>query len=198
MLDSSCGWIMIKEQTRQKMDQQVDKPLSEKPVGYFLAVLGGTLGAPLGWITSPIVLLILNNVMKKKDGKQPNRFLVWSLIGIVGAPISLAPVVSNMNTASTSSSNTSITSGGNSGASNTAPKDTSGVNMENYSKIQTGMSYEEVVAILGKQGEEMSSNDIGGYRTIMYKWDGDTGFGANMNAMFQNGKLIQKAQFGLK
>jgi hypothetical protein len=78
------------------------------------------------------------------------------------------------------------------------PKDTTGVNMENYSKLQTGMSYEEVVSILGKQGEEMSSNDIGGYRTIMYKWDGDTGFGANMNAMFQNGELIQKAQFGLK
>lgn len=30
----------------------------------------------------------------------------------------------------------------------------------------------------------------------MYQWGG--GFGANMNAIFQNGKLVQKAQFGLK
>ena len=56
---------------------------------------------------------------------------------------------------------------------------------------------EEVVAILGKEGEEMSSNDVAGYNTVMYKWDGDSGFGANMNGMFQNGKLVQKAQFGL-
>jgi hypothetical protein len=179
---------------RNQMTSQIDKPLSEKPLGYLLAVLGGTLGAPVGWITSPIVLLILNNVIKKKGEKQPNRFLVWGLIGIIGAPISLAPVISNMNTGSNpTSSSTAITP-----SSTPEPADTSGVNMENYGKLQTGMTYEEVVAILGKQGEEMSSNDIGGYTTVMYKWDGDTGFGANMNAMFQNGKLIQKAQFGLK
>lgn len=180
--------------------QEIQKPLSEKPLGYLLAVLGGTLGAPLGWIVSPIVLLILNNVMKKKDDKQPNRFLVWGLIGIVGAPLSLAPIVGNMDTSQNSSNKTEISSSSNPNniEAPAIPRDTSGVNMENYKKLQTGMSYEEVVSILGKQGEEMSSNDIGGYRTIMYKWDGDTGFGANMNAMFQNGELIQKAQFGLK
>ena len=84
---------------------ETPKPLSEKPVGYVLAILGGTIGAPLGWITSPVVLLILNNVMKRKDEKQPNRFLVWSLIGIIGAPISLAPILSSMNTSSSSGGN---------------------------------------------------------------------------------------------
>ncbi len=177
----------------QMTTNETPKPLSEKPVGYVLAILGGTIGAPLGWITSPVVLLILNNVMKRKDEKQPNRFLVWSLIGIIGAPISLAPILSSMNTSSSS--------GGNSDSqteiATPKPEDTSGVNMKNYTKIKTGMSYEEVVAILGKEGEEMSSNDVAGYNTVMYKWDGDSGFGANMNGMFQNGKLVQKAQFGL-
>jgi len=56
------------------MTTNSQKPLSEKPLGYLIAVLGGTLGFPLGWITSPVVLLILNNVMKEKEGKQPNRF----------------------------------------------------------------------------------------------------------------------------
>jgi hypothetical protein len=32
--------------------------------------------------------------------------------------------------------------------------------------------------------------------TRMYQWD--AGFMANMNAMFQDGRLIQKAQFGLR
>jgi hypothetical protein len=73
------------------------------------------------------------------------------------------------------------------------------VNMENYNKLQTGMSYSQVATILGKQGEELSSSDVAGIKTVMYKWDGDEGgFGANMNAMFQNGKLIMKSQFGLK
>lgn len=146
--------------------------------------------------------------MKEKDGKQPNRFLVWSLIGIIGVPISLAPIViiGAANTPKTNTNKingsqpTSIQQGEYQSTSETQPEpqNQTGVNMENYTRIQTGMSYEEVVAILGKEGEEISSNDIAGYRNIMYKWNDDSGFGANMNAMFQNGKLVQKAQFGLK
>ena len=175
------------------------KLLSKKPLGYLLAVLGGTFGGPLGLIASPLVLLILNNTMKEKDGKQPNRFLVWSLIGIIGAPLCIAPFAGNK----TKSPN----AGSNSVPNKTellapAPveqsKEQTGVNMQNYTTLQTGMTYEEVVSILGKQGEEMSSTDMGGYKTIMYKWNGDSGFGANMNAMFQNGKLVSKAQLGLQ
>ncbi|HMU33877.1 MAG TPA: DUF3862 domain-containing protein [Pyrinomonadaceae bacterium] len=70
--------------------------------------------------------------------------------------------------------------------------------MANYSKLKTGMKYAEVVKILGEEGEELSSNEIGGTKTVMYKWDGAAGWGANMNAMFQNDKLVSKSQFGLK
>lgn len=70
--------------------------------------------------------------------------------------------------------------------------------MTSYNRIKIGMSYDEVVSILGEQGTEMSSNDIGGYKNVMYMWK-VSGFSVgNMNAMFQNGSLIQKAQFGLK
>ncbi len=58
------------------------------------------------------------------------------------------------------------------------------------------MSYAQAVEILGDPGEEMSSNEIAGTKTVMYMWEGRT-MGANMNAMFQNDKMIQKAQFGL-
>jgi hypothetical protein len=64
------------------------KPLSERPLGYFLAVLGGLLGAAPGMLISPGVLFLLNKSMKGKDGMQSNRFAVWALIGIVAAPIS--------------------------------------------------------------------------------------------------------------
>ncbi len=65
------------------------------------------------------------------------------------------------------------------------------------------MSYKKVVSIIGTDGEEMSKNKIDGIpkvmdsvETVMYQWVNSNG--SNMNAIFQNDKLIQKAQFGLK
>jgi hypothetical protein len=64
-----------------------------------------------------------------------------------------------------------------------------------YDQILEGMSYEQVKAVIGKPGEELSRSDLAGYKTILYQWMNYNG--SNMNAMFQNGRLIQKAQFGL-
>jgi hypothetical protein len=65
----------------------------------------------------------------------------------------------------------------------------------NYARLQNGMTFDEVVAIVGQPTEELSRNQIGDLETVMYQWT--AGF-ANMNAMFQGGRMIQKAQFGLK
>lgn len=65
-----------------------------------------------------------------------------------------------------------------------------------YDRVQEGMSYSEVVGIIGASGEEMSRSDMAGFSTVMYSWSNSNG--SNMNAMFQNGKLINKAQFGLR
>ncbi len=69
------------------------------------------------------------------------------------------------------------------------------VTLGNFNRLETGMSYADVVRILGP-GQELSRSDIAGTTTVMYQWNG-TGLG-NMNAMFQDGKMITKAQFGLK
>ena len=58
------------------------------------------------------------------------------------------------------------------------------------------MTYRQAVATLGAEGVEMSSNDIGGSQTVMYQWK--VGSMTNKNAMFQNDKLVSKAQFGLE
>ena len=70
--------------TSDKKDQ---RSLSSKKRGYLLAILGGTFGLPIGWVVSPLVLFGLNRTMKEKDGKKPNVFKRWALIGIVGAPL---------------------------------------------------------------------------------------------------------------
>lgn len=63
------------------------------------------------------------------------------------------------------------------------------------------MTYAEVKQTLGCTGEEISSSEMAGFKTVMYAWTaaGLAGsMGGNMNAMFQNDRLINKAQFGLK
>lgn len=67
-----------------------------------------------------------------------------------------------------------------------------------FDAIQTGMTYEEVIAIIGGEGELSSQVDVAGYNTKMYIWEGEGSIGANANATFQNNSLTSKAQFGLK
>jgi hypothetical protein len=74
--------------------------------------------------------------------------------------------------------------------------ETPSITLAKFNQLKTGMAYKEVVNILGTDGEIISESDIGGTKTVMYQWQ-SSGFG-NMNAMFQNGKLISKSQFGLK
>jgi uncharacterized membrane protein YdbT with pleckstrin-like domain len=65
-----------------------------------------------------------------------------------------------------------------------------------YRQLDTGMSYARAVEIIGFQGTELSRNEIAGITTVMLQWTNRDG--GNMNAMFQNGRLVQKAQFGLR
>jgi len=64
-----------------------------------------------------------------------------------------------------------------------------------YDRIEEGMTYEQVKRTIGASGEELSRSDIAGYSTVMYSWTNANR--SNMNAMFQNGRLVNKAQFGL-
>ncbi|WP_210215625.1 DUF3862 domain-containing protein [Mongoliimonas terrestris] len=71
------------------------------------------------------------------------------------------------------------------------------VSKAQYDQLKNGMTLAEAVRVLGCEGEEMSSSEIAGISTVMFMWWGAS-FGGNMNAMFQNGKMVTKAQFGLK
>ena len=78
-----------------------------------------------------------------------------------------------------------------------APQASAGeITKMNFNRLQTGMSYPEVVGILGRAGEELSRVELAGTVTVMYGWKKPLSMG-NMNATFQKGKLVSKAQFGL-
>lgn len=75
------------------------------------------------------------------------------------------------------------------------------VTAQNYTDIKEGMKYSQVEEIIGSPGEEISRSkmDLGdgtSVLTVMVQWQNPDG--SNMNAMFQNNQLIQKAQYGLE
>lgn len=75
------------------------------------------------------------------------------------------------------------------------------ISLDEFNRIETGMTYDEVCKIIGGEGVLTSSSDFGiddEYKTELYEWTGDGSIGANANIMFQNGKVTSKAQFGLK
>jgi hypothetical protein len=69
------------------------------------------------------------------------------------------------------------------------------VTMANYELISKGMTYETVRSLIGADGVEISRSDLAGHTTVMYSWKNRNG--SNMSAMFQDGALVSKAQFGL-
>ncbi|WPP41372.1 hypothetical protein SK066_22930 [Paenibacillus hunanensis] len=63
-----------------------------------------------------------------------------------------------------------------------------------YKKLEVGMSVEEVINILGGEGEALSETE----NTVVYSYKGAAGDGSNAVIAFQGGKLLTKAQAGLK
>lgn len=75
------------------------------------------------------------------------------------------------------------------------------ISLEEFNKIETGMTYQEVCKIIGGEGTLSSSVDMGvgsEYKTEIYQWSGEGAIGANANVTFQGGVVVSKAQFGLK
>lgn len=68
------------------------------------------------------------------------------------------------------------------------------ITFEQYKKLEVGMTYEEVTEIIGGDGTAMSeAADI-----VVYSYNGKGDLGANAVLTFQKGKLMAKAQAGLK
>ncbi|CAH1230598.1 hypothetical protein PAECIP111891_06693 [Paenibacillus allorhizoplanae] len=83
------------------------------------------------------------------------------------------------------------------------PKNKESISKEEFDAIKTGMTYDEVSKIIGGPGEVLSESGTKGgtgldIHTVMYMYKGEGSLGANSNMMFQNEKLINKAQIGLK
>lgn len=68
--------------------------------------------------------------------------------------------------------------------------------LEKFNQIETGMTYEAVVDIMGSEGTVLSESEVMDIKTTMYYWYSQNGI-SNMNVTIQNGEVVSKAQLGL-
>lgn len=109
-----------------------------------------------------------------------------------------AVVINSANTANSANitSSANVTGNTKSSTSSAAPQGTSKLNVADFNKLQKDMTYPEVAKILGSEGEIFSENDYAGAKMMMYKWSEPSG--AFIKVIFQNGKLLDKVQTGLR
>lgn len=72
------------------------------------------------------------------------------------------------------------------------------ITLDEYNAIENGMSYDEVVEIIGSKGTSTSEASSGNYSIKIITWYGNGMAGSNANVTFTNDKVTGKAQIGLK
>lgn len=80
--------------------------------------------------------------------------------------------------------------------SSTAKDGDADISMDKYNQIKNGMSYEEIVKIIGSEGEQSSNSKIGDIEISSYRWKGPNY--SNIFGTFRDNKLTSKSQNGLK
>ena len=71
------------------------------------------------------------------------------------------------------------------------------ITLEEYNKIETGMSYSEVKEIVGGDCNKTAEQELAGIKQAIYTCSGKEA-GANALLTFQNDKLFTKTQINLK
>jgi hypothetical protein len=83
-------------------------------------------------------------------------------------------------------------------SNNTVKVNKSSITMDEYCQIKTDMPYNTVVKIIGAGGTVISKSKINNFEAIIYEWDGEGCMGASANITLENGRVVSKAQYGLK
>jgi hypothetical protein len=124
------------------------------------------------------------------------------LLGGIGNALSEDPAKPNTTTVSKQEVSAQTPAPSNTPAPSTDNKNANEptITLEEFNKIKNGMTYEEVVKIVGGEGTLQSEAGDGQYKISMYSWEGEGDLGANANITFEGTKkkVTAKAQFGLK
>ena len=160
-----------------------------------------TIGAAMVTASFIVFLWSVVGLIRPAWGRLPSRtaaFGIWLLsVALLVAGSAMLPDAPDTGLRSTQPAESAGTGTGSQRQSAPRADRTRTVTAAEYARLATGMTYRQAVEIIGFEGEELSRSEIAGITTVMYQWTNPGFSGANMNAMFQDGRLVQKAQFGL-
>jgi RNA polymerase subunit RPABC4/transcription elongation factor Spt4 len=128
--------------------------------------------------------------MCPKCGKDQRNFFVkhrgiTAIIAIIIICVAVAASNgTNNNTISTSTNNITI-------------QKQEKATLEKFNKIETGMSYQEVVDIMGEEGILSTESSYGSQTMKVYYWYASDGI-SNATVSFMNNEVSGKSQIGLK
>jgi len=111
-------------------------------------------------------------------------------------PSKLKELSQNSNSTAPLSSPTPFTANTASTPTTTQSNKKASLSMAQYNQVKNGMTYRETVAAIGSEGTEVSSSEVGKYKTATYKWEGENY--SYIILTFQNDKLMFKTQANLK
>lgn len=148
-------------------------------------IFGVGFGAPLSIVSFLI--------WKKLGVNGASRWWLWGVTGLVVTPVMLSLIAKNNNYEPKGSAPIPQVT-----ARSERKSEEPMLTLSKFGQIQTGMSYDEVVAIIGNNGVEQSASEFGNIRTVMVSWTNPGVMKGNASIIFQNGKLTSKSQFGLK
>lgn len=77
------------------------------------------------------------------------------------------------------------------------------ITLAQFHQIQHGMTHDQVVEILGRDGYMQSSSSVAGIATAMVGWNNPGFMGGNISVMYQSDSerrmlVVMASQFGLK
>lgn len=75
---------------------------------------------------------------------------------------------------------------------------TSTISLSEFESLHNGMPWDEVQRTVGSSGQLISETEMAGNHTAIYQFEGEGALGANASVVIQNGRLVQKSQFGLR
>lgn len=130
-----------------------------------------------------------------KNSNALSLILVIGILVVVGCS---CPQLNKLKQGSTDSSNRTVSStpaSSGDGSTSDSPKSTA-LTMEKYNQIKNGMTYKQVVEIIGSEGTETMSSGEGKYKVTSYKWEGDNF--QFITTVFMGDKLTSKVQANLK
>ena len=78
-----------------------------------------------------------------------------------------------------------------------AAKSTANINRATFEKIRIGMTLAEVEKLTGEKGMLVSTMDVNGRKTRIYKWSNDN-FTSSIDVTIENEKVVEKADKNLK